>query len=256
MDNSTNMATLRAVRTSMALATLGTCREWDARLTTYLRADALAHADFAFGDYGKAYDQNGWERLRLEEAFGKNYRQHPAGAVEARAATEKMKAAEECRVAAFLNPLWEAERELALTPAPTLAAALFKMQLIEHQEVWNSTSMPRDGFEIVAEDFARLEVGAAAKVEVPARRLRLRRDLPSSANAGKPLPFSPGTLAERWACSSAKVRRMCRAGELAWFPVGCGIRIPAAEVERFERAEREAASAGSEDASPPPDEKS
>lgn len=47
-------------------------------------------------------------------------------------------------------------------------------------------------------------------------------------------PFSPETLAKRWACSAEKVRLMCHAGELASFRLGKLIRIPAAEVERFE----------------------
>jgi excisionase family DNA binding protein len=47
-------------------------------------------------------------------------------------------------------------------------------------------------------------------------------------------PFSPETLAERWACSPEKVRRMYHDGELVGFRLGKLIRIPAAEVERFE----------------------
>jgi excisionase family DNA binding protein len=47
-------------------------------------------------------------------------------------------------------------------------------------------------------------------------------------------PFSPETLAERWGCSSDKVRRMYRAGEIEGFKLGKLIRIPAAAVERFE----------------------
>ena len=47
-------------------------------------------------------------------------------------------------------------------------------------------------------------------------------------------PYSPETLAERWGCSAEKVRLMYRAGELAGFRLGKLIRIPAAEVERYE----------------------
>lgn len=47
-------------------------------------------------------------------------------------------------------------------------------------------------------------------------------------------PYSPETLAQRWGCSSEKVRQMCRAGELAAFRLGKLIRIPASEVERVE----------------------
>jgi len=47
-------------------------------------------------------------------------------------------------------------------------------------------------------------------------------------------PYSPETLADRWACSSETVRQMCRRGELASFRLGKLIRIPATEVERVE----------------------
>jgi excisionase family DNA binding protein len=47
-------------------------------------------------------------------------------------------------------------------------------------------------------------------------------------------PFSPETLADRWGCSSEKVRQMCRHGELSYFRLGKLIRIPANEVERVE----------------------
>lgn len=47
-------------------------------------------------------------------------------------------------------------------------------------------------------------------------------------------PYSPETLGERWGCSAEKVRLMCRSGELPSFRLGKLIRIPAAEVERYE----------------------
>lgn len=47
-------------------------------------------------------------------------------------------------------------------------------------------------------------------------------------------PYSPQTLAERWACSPEKIRQMCRSGDLASFTLGKLIRIPAVEVERIE----------------------
>lgn len=50
-----------------------------------------------------------------------------------------------------------------------------------------------------------------------------------------PRPYSPETLGERWGCSAEKIRMMFHAGELAGFRLGKLIRIPASEVERFER---------------------
>lgn len=51
-----------------------------------------------------------------------------------------------------------------------------------------------------------------------------------------PKPFSPETLAERWGCSAATVRSMCKRGEIAYFRLGKLYRIPATEVGRFEQA--------------------
>lgn len=47
-------------------------------------------------------------------------------------------------------------------------------------------------------------------------------------------PFCPETLAERWGCSSDKVRRMYRAGQIEGFKIGKLIRFSAAAVESFE----------------------
>lgn len=47
-------------------------------------------------------------------------------------------------------------------------------------------------------------------------------------------PFSVRTLAERWGCSEAMIRKMIKAGDLQCFTIGTLIRIPVAEVERIE----------------------
>lgn len=48
------------------------------------------------------------------------------------------------------------------------------------------------------------------------------------------MPFSIASLAKRWACSQGAVRNLLRAGRLPHFRIGTLIRIPAAEVEKFE----------------------
>lgn len=63
-------------------------------------------------------------------------------------------------------------------------------------------------------------------------------------------PYSPETLADRWGCSSEKVRQMCRAGELAAFRLGKLIRIPANEVERIECQNTDSSSTEDNTASP------
>jgi excisionase family DNA binding protein len=48
-------------------------------------------------------------------------------------------------------------------------------------------------------------------------------------------PYTPETLAERWACTPDHIRRMCRRGDLTFFKIGSHIRIPFDEVERYEK---------------------
>jgi excisionase family DNA binding protein len=79
------------------------------------------------------------------------------------------------------------------------------------------------------------------KGESPVRRMRPKvqsddiTNNPVEREAGMTArPYSPQTLADRWGCSSEKVRQMCRNGELASFTLGKLIRIPAHEVERVE----------------------
>lgn len=63
-------------------------------------------------------------------------------------------------------------------------------------------------------------------------------------------PYDPKRLAERWGCSSEKIRTMYRNGELAGFQLGKLIRIPAAEVERYECQNTPSPCTGESGASP------
>jgi len=49
-------------------------------------------------------------------------------------------------------------------------------------------------------------------------------------------PYSVAQLAERWGCSGNVVRKLINQGELQFFRIGTLIRIPAAEVQRYEGA--------------------
>ena len=65
-------------------------------------------------------------------------------------------------------------------------------------------------------------------------------------------PYSPETLADRWGCSSEKVRQMFHLGELNGFRLGKLIRIPANEVERIECQNTDWSSIEGNSASPTP----
>lgn len=59
-------------------------------------------------------------------------------------------------------------------------------------------------------------------------------------------PYSIAQLADRWGCSDSIVRKLINKGELQCFRIGILIRIPAAEVQRYE-----ATAAAAEAAVPP-----
>lgn len=49
-------------------------------------------------------------------------------------------------------------------------------------------------------------------------------------------PYSVAQLADRWGCSGNVVRKLINQGALQFFRIGTLIRIPAAEVQRYEGA--------------------
>ena len=68
---------------------------------------------------------------------------------------------------------------------------------------------------------------------------------PPAAKGTDGRPFTPERLGKRWGCSAEKVRQMFHHGELAGFRLGKLIRIPLIEVERYECALIQQASATS-----------
>ena len=137
-------------------ATFTPCPDWNAKMKAYLHIDALARAYAEFGEGARLSDKWGWQDIRLQEQFGPNFRNIPEARAILSGRNEEVRDHEERTTERFFRPLWAAQRELALTPAPTIAAALFKADMIEASELSNDSLMERDCFEIVAEDFARL----------------------------------------------------------------------------------------------------
>lgn len=56
----------------------------------------------------------------------------------------------------YCEPVWQAERDLAMTPAPSIAAAIFKATMIEIEEVTYDTRFDADAMDVLHADFARL----------------------------------------------------------------------------------------------------
>lgn len=152
IDSITQCATLH----SAALATLGSDPTWDKALKAYLRADALQRADSEFGALDKASAAFRRSRWALEDMYGPNWSGVPKATAEHQPAFAAMQAAEDRWAQTFCQVLWRTSRELALTPAPTIAAAMFKATLIEIEDLSNDCDFPADPMEVLQADFARL----------------------------------------------------------------------------------------------------
>lgn len=153
----TDMATTtyRSVLAMQALSTMGVEPNWDALVGSLLRFDTLARAEEEYGPTSIRSGKRDIEVMMAEQRYGKNYAQHP----EVQPMFERHKA--ECAAdddlmsREYYQPLWKAQRELALATPPTLSAALFKATLIEVAELWNDSVMDADCMEIVRTDLAR-----------------------------------------------------------------------------------------------------
>lgn len=131
------------------------CR-WNKAMANYLRADALNRAEEAFGALAQATNASDLLHMELEQQFGPGFRSVPEARARMEEADARSPHSDDDHLEVFCRPLWNAQRELALTPAPNLAAALFKVHMIEEAEVWNDCHLGADPMAIVQDDFARL----------------------------------------------------------------------------------------------------
>lgn len=153
--NEIHYFTLRAATTTRALSTMGECPRWDRAVSDYLRLDALYRADAAFGATSQAEEAHTLEGMAIEGQYGREWRAIPEAMARHNAAQAALRSAEDKQVGAFAKPLWAAQRTLALTPAPSLNAALFKAEAIESEDIWNDNEFRADAFELVAVELAR-----------------------------------------------------------------------------------------------------
>ena len=132
--------------------------EWDKRLAAYLRLQALSHAWEEYGEPATLHEEAGHIEMRLEAKYGRSFKElaTPQELAEWRNALDLILRMEEQTTERFYRPLWTAQVALANTPAPDLSAALFKIEMIERDEVWNDKDLKRDAFEIVEADMERL----------------------------------------------------------------------------------------------------
>lgn len=148
----TNRATFIALGTQA----LGGSHEWDRAVRKYLRADALQHADSQVGAYAKVTEEATRDRIVLQG----QYKSRKISNVDHGAALDRISTIEEEAstrwTADYLEPYWAAARELALTPAPTFVAALFKEQVMFREDLANDTEFGSDCMAILRSDFERL----------------------------------------------------------------------------------------------------
>lgn len=142
--------------TSQAAATIGTDADWDAAVSSFLRTYSLWQADEHYGAYAKANDEWDRSRMSLERRYGKGWDRCPAAQEELKLSRDVLRAAEDIHHQRYVVPYWAALRQLAETPAPSIAAAAFKSLLIRFEEIWNDSEVAFDCMQIVAADWARL----------------------------------------------------------------------------------------------------
>lgn len=152
-DNAT--ITMRAAYTAQAFATMGACPIWDAALADYLRKEALDFSDYEFGRYAAAREESGWAACRLERKFGKAWKKNEEAQREWEPIDAKFRKDEEAYFDTFSDPLAVAAQALVDTPAPTLAATLFKVQVISRQELNVDIDIGVACMDTVAGDMAR-----------------------------------------------------------------------------------------------------
>ena len=146
----------RSAYVAQALGTMGADPEWDKRLTAYLTTECLAFADMEFGVMADALEKQARAKVDIEIDFGKNFAQHPEAVARFDEVQRETGNAEQARVTQYLKPYWDAASNLMHTPAPTLAAALFKSNMIFKEDLFCEAGVGPLAMGAVAADFHRL----------------------------------------------------------------------------------------------------
>lgn len=129
--------------------------EWDRRMADYLRADLMVRADAEYGPFSETMAAHHACARNLKAEYGPFFRDQPDALAKFRDSLSQVRAAEEEQLA-LLQPLWSAQRALLCTPAPDLAAAIFKHELVAREDLKCDGELERDPFDIIAADVARL----------------------------------------------------------------------------------------------------
>lgn len=143
---------------AQGLATMGVCPTWDRAVHNFVAADVLARAHEEFGPLtlNRVDEDLERERVALEARYGEHWRNHPDGKPVWKRLVQAGEASDSEFFKQFYAPFYAAQCQLARTPAPTLAAALFKAAVIEAHDVWNDPDLEESCIDLIQADLARL----------------------------------------------------------------------------------------------------
>lgn len=125
--------------------------DWEDAVAEFERCEILERAAREFGPLSVAETE-----LELLRARG-------APNAETSETADNLRALEEAYTREYLQPLWQAQRQVALTPAPDHAAAAFKVDLIATANLSEDAEMPDDLLALIHADIERLGGKPAAQ---------------------------------------------------------------------------------------------
>lgn len=151
-----NSSKYAAVMSNASMIQPSMNQDWQQSLEVYLRCNALLKANLAFGPMAMIADAAEQEDRKLKEEYGSNFRQNSE--VKARFAErlKKHKEIDRQLTLNYIQPLAKAIQNLVRTPAPDISAALFKVDLIERDDLDIFASFDVNLFQIVQDDMQRI----------------------------------------------------------------------------------------------------
>jgi hypothetical protein len=146
----------RSAYMTQALATMGVDPEWDKRLTAYLTTECLMFSDVEFGVMADANELWSRTKVQLQLRFGENFSQNAGAKARLDEVRRETDAVNEVWAEKYCKPHWTAANDLLHTPAPTLAAALFKSNMIFMEDLYCEPDTRSQAMVVLAGDFHRL----------------------------------------------------------------------------------------------------
>lgn len=140
---------------AQGLATMGASPAWDRVTATLLVWMARTRTDEKFGANHRSEQTFKTARAALKAEYGSEWRTNAAARRKFDVANIIKNGAFDAHTARFYQPLWAAQRALVETPAPSLAAALFKARIAEDGEVWNDVNFHGDCAAVVDTELAK-----------------------------------------------------------------------------------------------------